>query len=166
MAGNKYTKVNSSGDLEEQAALQSSSGAGDAGSIVALDAGGLISTTMLPSSGARTMTASEAIAAGDMINVHDSSGAKVRLADCSNGRRAHGFATEAISNAASGVVNIGDGINSDKSSLTIGAEYFLTTAGGITTTPPTTATHLLQPVGVAVSATELQVILKNAIKRA
>jgi hypothetical protein len=43
------------------------------------------------------------------------------------------------------------------SSLTIGARYYLSgsTAGAITTTAPTTAGHIVQYIGYAISATEL-----------
>lgn len=167
MAGDKYLKVNTTGDAEEQASIQSSAGAGDAGKIVALNSSGLIDATMLAASGLRTMTAGEAITAGNMISVFDDSGTvKIRKADASNGRRAHGFAPSSISNGASGDVMLGDGVNNDLSSLTLGAEYFLGAAGAVTTTVPTTAGHLLQSVGVAVSATELQVVLTKPIKRA
>lgn len=148
-----------SGILTEVEAKTASAGAADAGKIVALDAGGKIDTTMMPSgigSDSKTMTASEAISAGDIVNVHDSSGAKVRKADAANSSKlAVGFAPSAISNGASGTVNF-EGTITGLSGLTIGATYYLsTTAGGITATAPTGSGNAVQKVGVAISATEL-----------
>lgn len=98
-----------SGVLTEVEAKIASAGAGDAGKIVALDASGKIDSTMMPSgvgSDSKSMTASEALSAGDIVNVHDSSGAKVRKADATaTGKNAVGFAPSAISNGASGTIN-------------------------------------------------------------
>lgn len=51
------------------------------------------------------------------------------------------------------------------SGLTVGADYFLspTTAGLLTVTEPTTTGHVSQPVGIALSATELQVAIKRGV---
>ena len=148
-----------SGVLTEVEAKIASAGAGDAGKIVALDASGKIDSTMMPSgvgSDSKSMTASEAISAGDIVNVHDSSGAKVRKADATaTGKNAVGFAPSAISNGASGTINF-EGTISGLSGLTIGATYYLaTTAGGITATPPSGSGNVVQKVGTAISATEL-----------
>lgn len=69
MAGNKYIKQ-SSGSLVEEAAIQSSAGAGDAGKIPALDAAGRLDNSMMPAGiGADTaaITASENLAAGGSL---------------------------------------------------------------------------------------------------
>lgn len=148
-----------SGVLTEIEAKTASAGAADAGKIIALDASGKIDSTMMPNgigSDAKTMTASEAISAGDIVNVHDSSGAKVRKADATtSSKHAVGFAPSAIANGASGTINF-EGTITGLSALTIGATYYLhTTAGGITTTAPTGSGQVVQKVGVAISATEL-----------
>lgn len=148
-----------SGILTEVEAKIASAGAGDAGKIVALDAGGKIDSTMMPSgigADAKSMTASESISAGDIVNVHDSSGAKVRKADATtSSKSAVGFAPSSIASSATGTINF-EGTITGLSSLTIGATYYLaTTAGGITTTPPTGSGQIVQKVGVALSATEL-----------
>lgn len=78
MPGNKYVGINGSGDLAEVASVNSSAGAGDANKIVALNSSGKLDNTMLPESGEYSMTASEALSAGDLINVHNSSGPKIR----------------------------------------------------------------------------------------
>lgn len=148
-----------SGVLTEVEAKIASAGAGDAGKIVALDAGGKIDSTMMPSgvgSDSKSMTASEAISAGDVVNIHDSSGAKVRKADATtSSKSAVGFAPSAIASSATGTIQF-EGTITGLSGLTIGATYYLaTTAGGITTTPPTGSGQVVQKIGVALSATEL-----------
>lgn len=166
MAGNKYVGINGSGDLAEVVSVNSSGGAGDANKIVALDAAGKINSTMLPETGEYTMTTSEALTAGDLVNIHDSTGAKIRKADATNGRIAHGFVENNIGNGASGTVVIGDGMLNALTGLTIGAQYFLGAAGAITDTPTTTAGQTLQKVGYAKSATEFAVVLGDPITRA
>lgn len=147
------------GQPVEVEAKTASAGAADAGKIIALDAGGKIDSTMMPSgvgADAKSMTASEAISAGDIVNIHDSSGAKARKADATtSSKRAVGFAPSAIANGATGTIQF-EGTIAGLSGLTIGAPYYLaTTAGGITTTPPTGSGNAVQMVGVAISATEL-----------
>lgn len=143
----------------EVEAKTSSAGAGDAGKIVALNGSGVLDSTMMPpgiGADAKTFTASEAIAAGDIVNIHDSSGAKVRKADATtSGKHAVGFAQSAISNGASGTVTF-EGVLTGLSGLTIGAHYYLgTTAGSITATPPSGSGNVVQRIGTAISATEI-----------
>ena len=168
MTGNKYIGLNGI-DLQEIATIQTSAGAGDAGKILALNSSGLIDSTALPSSSAVTMTASESISAGAIVNIWDSGGGvmKVRNADNSAvGKQADGFCIGAITSAATGPVNIGNGINTGVSGLTVGARYVLGSAGAVTVTAPTTSASILQKVGVARSATELEVIIEVPIIRA
>lgn len=157
MAGNKYLKL-ASGVITEQAATQSSAGAGDANKIVALDSSGKLDNSMMPvgvGADSSTITASENLAAGDLVNVHDSSGAKVRKADAANAYEAHGFVLASVTSGQPATVYF-EGSITGLTSLTIGARYFLSgTAGTITTTPPSTAAHIVQQVGVAISATAL-----------
>lgn len=149
------------GALTEQEALIASTGAGDSGKIPALDASGKIDSTMLPASAAVdsiSVTVSEAagLTAGDLVNIFDSTGPKVRLADASNGRVAHGFVSAAHADASSATV-YKEGTNSDITGATPGAAQFLSgvTPGATTETAPTTSGHIVQRVGVAFSATEV-----------
>lgn len=141
-----------------RAAAASSAGVADAGKMVKLDASGKLDQTMMPlgvAADARTFTASEAIAARDMVNI--AANGQIRKADASNDRPAHGFVTAAIASAATGTVFF-EGVISGFSSLTVGARYFLsdTAAGGISATPATVgAGKISQEIGVAVSATEI-----------
>lgn len=164
----KYVGLDSSGHRTEVAFKQTSAGAGDAGKGVALDSGGLISSTMLPTSGLTTLTAFETIAAGDMINLFNDAGTvKARKADNTNiSKRADGFAPSGVTAAASGAFNVGNGANSGVTGLTVGAEYFLGVAGAVTPTPVTAAGTVLQRVGVARTATELDVLLDDCTIRA
>lgn len=164
---NKYLAVSGNDTVEVEATV-TSAGAGDAGEIVALDAGGKIDSTLLPTgvgADSLTVTASEALSAGDFINLHVSSGTKMRKADSSNGRRAHGFVKAAVLSSATGTAYF-DGSNDQVSGLTVGTVYFLSTTGGVTATAPTTATHIMQEVGVATSATSISFEPSKPITRA
>ena len=158
---NKYL-YNNDGIITELEAKASSAGAGDADKIVALNAAGQIDDTMLTAVESYELTAGEALSAGNLICVIDSTGAKVVKADASSGtvRRAVGYVLAAISDTAAGEVHLGNGILSGLSALTIGAIYYLhTTAGGITTDVSAYTTgDIVQVVGMAISATELAFI--------
>jgi hypothetical protein len=102
-------------------------------------------------------TASEAIAAGALVNIWNNSGAFIRNANSSNvSKQAHGFAPSAISNGSLGGCNIGPGKITGLSGLTIGTQYFLGTGGAVTSTAPTANGTFAQAVGVADSNTSLQ----------
>ena len=158
MAGNKYIK-NNAGVLTEIAALQTSAGAGDAGKIVALDTAGKLDNSFMPVGiGADTasIVASEALSAGDYVNVYDDTGtAKVRKADATTaGKEAHGFVLSAVSSAASATVYF-EGTNTAITGQTAGVVYLATTAGAGSTTPPSAAGNVVQRIGFAVSATAM-----------
>jgi len=155
----KYIK-NNSGQLAEVEATVTSSGAGNAGDIVALDGSGKLDTTVLPSGiGATTKLAAttENLSAGDLVNLYNDSGTiKARKADASNGRRAHGFVLSAVTSPNNATVYL-DGTITGLTSLTPGAAYYLSgsTAGAATATAPTTSGYISQEIGVALSATEI-----------
>lgn len=168
---NKYLAIGSGGMKEEVEGLISSAGAEDAGKIPALDAGGKISQTMMPTGvgpDTKTLTASEALAGGDFINIWNDSGTvKMRKADATtSGKPAHGFVKDAVESAASGIAYL-DGMNDQLSSLTLGADYFLsTTPGGVTATPPSSTGNIVQYLGTAMSATEITTEFGEPMKRA
>lgn len=160
MPGNKYIKL-SSGEFAEEASIQSSAGAGDAGKIPALDTAGRLDTSMMPvgiGADTKLIEASENLAAGDLVNIHNSSGAKARKADASGGlgKQVHGFVLAAVTSGQNATVYF-EGTITGLSSLTPGAAQFLSggSAGAVTATPPSTATHIVQRVGTAISATEM-----------
>jgi len=152
------------GKTKQIFAIATSAGAADAGKIPALDSAGRLDNSMMPAGiGANTAqaTASEAIGAGKFVNFWDNAGTfSMRLADNSNGRQADGYVTAAVSSAAVGAVYPLDGTNASLTGLTVGARYYLGTAGGVTETPLDetdvgNANKVSQYLGVAKSTTEL-----------
>ncbi len=152
-----------------------SAGAGDAGKLVALDSTGRIDSTMMPVGiGADTVTiqASENLAAGDYVNIHDVTGSpRVRKADASTasaGEQAHGFVLNNVTSGANATVYF-EGPNTALTSLTIGATYVVshTTPGGVVAlaSASTTSGHILQVVGVAVSSTTINTEIAAPIIR-
>lgn len=144
--------------------LAVSAGAVDAGKIPALDSAGRLDASMMPLGvGASTTqaTASEAIGPGKFVNFWDNGGTfAMRLADNSNGRQADGYVTEAVAGSAVGAAYPLDGANAQLTGLTIGARYWLGTAGGVTATPldetdVANVNKISQYLGVAKSTTEL-----------
>jgi hypothetical protein len=133
-----------------------------AGQIPALNATtGLLDITMMPSGigpNTENIVASEAIAAGALVNVYTNAGAvSVRNADNSNTSKiANGFVLAAVASAGTATVYFG-GIISGLSGLTPGAQYFLGTVGApiLASALPTTAGTIIQSVGVAFSASVL-----------
>lgn len=155
----KIPNLNASGVLDRSitGGVLASTGAADSGKPPYLDATGRLDVTFMPvgvDSEALTVTASEAIAAGDYVNLHNSSGLKARKADATNGRPAHAFALSGIANAASGTVYL-EGSNTQLTGRTPGATQYLsgTTPGGATETAPTTAGYIVQVLGAATSST-------------
>jgi hypothetical protein len=158
MAGNKYL-YNNGGVVTEMEALQSSAGAGDAGKIPALDNSGRLDQSMMPTGiGADTASipASEDLSAGDLVNVYNSSGAKVRKADAStSGKEAHGFVLEAVTSGDPATVYF-EGSNSQVTGLTPGVQYLsASNPGQATSAAPSGAGKTVQRVGFATAATNL-----------
>jgi hypothetical protein len=154
-----YLKL-SGGVPTDANAIAASAGAADAGKIVKLDVGGKLDPTTMPAGvGAETrvIVASEALAAGDLVNIHSSAGAKVRKADgTSAGKEAHGFVLGAVANGANATVYPEENVISGLSGLTPGARMFLgTTAGQAVAVAPSVAGQVVQEIGVALSATEI-----------
>lgn len=140
--------------------ITSSAGSADGGKPVATDpTTGQIHPSLLPDALIRTVTASENIAAGAPVNVYDSGSGvmKIRNADATaDGKRADGYILTAVITGATVQYNEG-GVIAGLSGLTVGAMYYLAaTPGGIVTTPPSAVGNVVQQVGKALSATELQ----------
>jgi hypothetical protein len=163
-----YLKIQN-GITTDKLAKASSAGAGDAGSLVKLNDAGKIDVTMLPAGVApeqRTIVASEALSAGDLVNIWNDGGTpKVRKADATTaGKEAHGFVLGAVSSGASATVWPEEAVLSGLSGLTPGARYFLsTTAGQATNVAPSAAGNVAQVIGYALSATEIQFRPESAI---
>lgn len=156
----KIPALNASGVLDPSIvnAVASSAGAGDAGKVAALDGAGRLDATMMPVGiGADTASiqASENLAAGDFVNIHNSGGARVRKADATTtGKEAHGFVLGAVSSGANATVYF-EGSNTAVSGMTPGTVFLHTTAGGATGTAPSGSGNVVQKLGVATSATSV-----------
>lgn len=176
----------SNGAMAEEAALTTSAGAADAHRIPALNAAGVLDTsiingkavtagaadagkpiltngsgkldeTMLPTGlGADVwpLTASEALTAGDFVNIWNDGGtAKVRKADATTeGKHAMGFVKAAVALNAQATVYF-EGTNDQVTGQTPGDVYLQTTAGRGGAAAPSAAGNVIQRIGFAVSAT-------------
>ena len=160
------------GTLTEREATVTSAGSDDGGKIPALDSNGKLDNSMMPTGIAAesvTATAVGDIANGDFVNLYNDSGLKARKADASNSRRAHGFALVGVSNGETVTVYFGGQTNTAISSptLTIGATYYLSAANAglavAVANIPTTAGHLVQTLGIALSSTSLHFVAGNVI---
>ena len=135
-----------------------SDGAGDSGKIPALDGTGKLSTTFMPTGIAADtaiVAASEALAAGDLVNIYDATGAKCRKADASTaGKEAHGFVIASVESGANATIYF-EGTNAQVTGLTPGRQFLSTTPGGCTATAPSGSAQVVQRVGFATSATSM-----------
>jgi hypothetical protein len=134
-----------------------SSGAASAGRVVALDGSGRIDQSAMPANVGLevvTLQATESLAAGSFVNIWISAGRKVRLADASNGRPAHGYVAAAVSSGNQASVFC-EGANVGVSGLTAGQPVYLGLAGGCTNTAPTMSGYDLQNIGIATDATSM-----------
>lgn len=116
-----------------------------------------------------SIQASENLAAGDFIRLHDSGGSRVRRADNTTSAGdgcADGYVLAAVTSGAMADVYF-DGRNDQLTGLTVGALYVLSTAGDVVeiSTLPAGSGTILQVVGTAISATELAVNIGQAILR-
>lgn len=157
---NKVPALNSAGvlDLSIVNGKASSAGAGDAGKLAVLDAAGRLDSTMMPVGiGADTasITTSEALAAGDWVNIWNSTGAKARKADATTaGKHAMGFVLAAFGAATSATIYF-EGTNTSVTGQTPGDVFLATTAGVGATAAPSTAGNVVQRIGFATSATSV-----------
>jgi hypothetical protein len=149
-----------SGVPQQEVAVNTSAGAGDAGKIAKLDSTGRWDLSMMPTgvtAEVATITTSEALAAGDFVNIWNSTGIKARKADATTaGKKADGFVLAAVLSGASATVYLPGSINTAVSGLTAGADQFLnTTAGGRTETAPSASGNVAQLLGKALSSTSM-----------
>ena len=157
MAAKKFLRL-VNGVLTEIAATVTSSGASSDGDLVALDSSGRLDNSVMPigiGADTKTIAASESLAAGDWVNVWSSTGAKVRKADATTaGKEAHGFVLAAVSSGANALVYF-EGTNTQVSGQTPGPVFLQTTAGTGGATIPSASGNVVQNLGVALSATDV-----------
>lgn len=156
----KIPALNNDGVLSSSIvnSVTASAGAGDAGKLPALDGSGKLDTTFLPTGiGADTalVQASEDLAAGDFVNIYNSSGARCRKADATTaGKEAHGFVLAAVTSGNNATVYF-EGSNTQVSGQTPGGVFLSTTAGLATSTAPSSSGNVVQRIGIATSATSI-----------
>lgn len=156
----KIPALNASGvlDLTIVNGKTTSAGAGDASKLVALDSSGRIDTTMMPvglGPDTASITTSEALAAGDFVNIWNSSGAKARKADATvAGKHAMGFVLSAVGSGAQATVYF-EGTNTSVTGQTPGPVFLGTTAGAAAAAAPSAAGNVVQRIGFAISATAI-----------
>ena len=105
-----------------------------------------------------SLPATEALAAGDFVNIYDNSGTiSVRKANATDATKpANGFVKSAVASGANATVYF-EGINNALTGLTVGSQYFLsTTAGAITTTAPSTSGNIVQYIGTPHATTAIR----------
>ena len=152
--------LNASGilDLTITNGKTTSAGASDSGKLAALDATGRLDTTMMPvgvAADVALVMTSEALAAGDFVNIWNSTGAKARKADATTaGKKAMGFVLAAFSSGTTATVYF-EGSNTQVSGQVAGDVYLQTTAGTAGATAPTATGNLVQNIGFATSATSI-----------
>jgi len=159
-AANKVVKMNGSGVIAPAVlnAVNASAGAGDAAKVVQLDSSGRIDSTMMPVGigvDSASITTSEALSAGDFVNIWNSTGAKARKADATvAGKEAHGFVLVGVGSGAAATVYF-EGTNTAVTGQTPGAVFLSTTAGQAAAAAPTGTGNVVQRIGFAVSATAI-----------
>lgn len=162
-----------SGLPTEVPAVNASAGAGDAGKLPELDSTGRLDLSMMPigiGADTKVIEASENLDAGDYVTIHNSGGALVRKADASDGisGMAHGFVINNVTSGNPATVYF-EGANPQLTSLTPGVTYALshTTPGGVIAlgSATTAAGHILQILGVATEATEINTEIAKPIVR-
>ena len=157
----------SAGKLAQKEATVVSTGVAEAGDIVALDSSGKLDPSVLPTGvglDVLVLPATEDIGAGDYVNIYDNGGTpSIRLASNDNGRDAHGFLKDAVTTGNNGTVYF-EGGNDDLSGLTVGARYYLGTAGNVTAIPPVApGATISQFLGIAVNATTINTDIDDCI---
>ena len=164
----KIPALNASGVLDSTIvnSKTTSAGSGDSGKLPALDAAGKLDTTFMPTGVAAdtaVITTSETLAAGDLVNIWNSTGAKVRKADASvSGKEAHGFVLAGFGSATPATVYF-EGTNTQVTGLTPGVQFLSTSPGLCTSTAPSGSANVVQRVGFAVSASAMNFQSENPI---
>jgi len=159
--------ANIAGTMTEVSGLATSTGAPDAGKIPQLDGAGRIDNSMMPVGiGAVTeaVQASENLAAGDFVNIHNVTGAfRVRKADATTaGKEAHGFVLSAETAGTIATLYC-EGTNTSVTGQTPGIVFLSTTAGLASATAPSSSGNVVQRIGFASSATSINFQMQSPL---
>lgn len=152
MPSQKFLTRQPGGGLVLDTAIATSVGSSSASQIVSTDSTGRLDPSLMPSgigADTGTYTATEAIGAGRYVNIYDVSGtARIRLADHSASRPAHGFCLSAVANGGTGTVyragrNTGD-------LVAVGQRYLGTAGNSIPiNAQPSSSGAILQSLGLS-----------------
>ena len=162
---NKWTEIS---------ALLTSSGAGDAGGIPALDSSGRLDTSFMPvgiGADTKAIVCSEALTAGDFVNIYDVTGTPTcRKASATDATKpAHGFVLNNVTSGASATVYF-EGANTGVTGTTSGTTYALSAtipgAAVALAVAPAANGNVLQVLGVATGTAEINVEIAQPITRA
>lgn len=157
-SANRIPALNASGVLDPTIvnSAQATTGVPDAGKVAALGADGLLSLSMMPvgvGTDVKVITTSEALAAGDYVNIWDNAGFKVRKADATvAGKEANGYVLASFGSGAQATVYM-EGTNTSVTGMVAGTVFLSTTAGAGTATAPSGSGNVIQCLGISVSAT-------------
>jgi hypothetical protein len=155
----KFIYLNSGVPTEKEATVQST-GATEAGKVIAADANGKLDESWLPTgigADVAIIPASENLSAGDLVNVFDDTGTtKVRKADASTaGKHAHGFVLAGVTSGQNASVYF-EGTITGLTDVPAGDLYLsAATPGAATATAPSGTGKVVQRIGVGVSSTSL-----------
>jgi hypothetical protein len=146
------------------AGITTSAGSGDSGKVAVLDSNGKFDMSFMPAglgTDTQSIVASEALAAGDFVNIYNASGTKkVRKANATSGvaHPAHGCVKSAYSSADTALVYTGTVPNDQLTGLTYGSPYYLGKTAGAATSDISAFTtgDLVQFLGYATDATTIE----------
>lgn len=109
-----------------------------------------------PNNDSGTLVTTEQLHSGDLVNVYTDAGQpRVRRASAAAvGKEAHGYVLTSAT-VGEGVTVYFEGTNTQVTALTPGPQYLSATSGLCSSSAPSSSGNVVQRVGVALSATEL-----------
>lgn len=160
MPAKSFLRRRSDGRTISTSGVVTSAGVANDGDIPSLDPSGKLDPSVMPTGfgqNTQVVQASENLAAGDLVNIWDSTGARARKADAtSEGKEAMGFVLGAVTSGGNATVYLAGNRITGLTGLTIGARYYLsTTPGGRTLTAPSAAGNVSMMIGVALDTTTI-----------
>ncbi len=163
MATTKFTKYEGDGNLSVQTTIDQSTGASDAGKVPSTKADGTLDESLLPNSVKPvSLTGTFGATVGNSKVIYtDPADQKIKVATNTGlATKAEGFViTGGATDAAATYYQRGR--LTGLTGLTPGKTYFLGADGAVTDTEPTTG--VAQIIGVAASATEMDVQIGTAV---
>lgn len=144
-----------------------STGVSQAGDIVALGTDGKLDLSVMPTgigADVKVLEATEVLTAGKYVNIYDDAGtAKVRLADATNDRPAHGFVKSPFAVGENATIYF-EGENNDLSAIVAGVRYYLGASGAATATVPALPAAVIhQFLGVGIATDSVNTDIEDAI---